>query len=173
MRTARPFALFLLLAAVPVGSQDEDVSIQRHLVDLHLGDSVEDVQLIYPPAQEWPSREYGRIRVTRLRVDREAAKSFPADVQTMWLGFRHGRLADIQLVYNARFSRRKSAERLARDLALVYGEPKRSGDRFWWTDGRTVLRVFPEELPARPGAEHSVELRTSIQIIERDLFQST
>ena len=173
MRAARLGALLLLLAAVPAGSQDEDVSIQRHLVELHLGDSLEDVQLVYPPAQEWPSQEFRRLRVTRLRVERSAAKSFPADAQTLWLGFRRGRLVDIQVVYNARFSRQKSAERLARDLALVYGEPRRSGDKFWWTDGRTVLRVFPAELPAREGGEHSVELRTSVQIIERDLFQST
>jgi hypothetical protein len=171
MRAPLAGALFLLLAAVPAGSQDEDVSIQRHLVDLHLGDALKDVQLVYPPAQEWPSQEHRRVRVRRLRVERGAAKSFPTDAQTLWLGFRRGRLVDIQVVYNARFSRRKSAERLARDLALVYGEPGRSGDKFWWTDGRTVLRVFPAELPARTGAGPSVELRTAVQLIERDLFR--
>ena len=164
-------SLIPFLAALPAASQDETASIQRHLADLHLGDTLEDVQLIYPPAQEWPAQEERRVRVTRLRVEREAAKSFPADAQTLWLGLRRGRLVDIQLIYDARFSRRRPAERLAQDLALIYGEPRRSNEKFWWTDGRTVLRVFDAELPARPGSEQSVELRTSVQLIERDLFR--
>jgi len=171
MRTMRSWALPLLLAAAPAVSQDETAAIQRYLADLHLGDTLEDVQLIYPPAQEWASQEQRRLRVTRLRVEREAAKSFPAYAQTLWLGLRRGHLVDIQIIYDARFSRKKSAERLAQDLALVYGEPRRSSDKFWWTDGRTVLRVFDAELPARPGSEQSVELRTCIQILERDLFR--
>lgn len=155
----------------PGSSQEDVVSIQRSLADLHLGDSIEDVQLIYPPAQEWPAQEERRVRVTRLRVERGAAKSFPADAQVLWLGLRRGRLVDIQLIYDARFSRRRPAERLAQDLALIYGEPRRSNEKFWWTDGRTVLRVFDAELPARPGAQRSVQLRTSVQILERDLFR--
>jgi len=170
MTTVRSWVLPLLLAAVPAVCQDETPAIQRTLADLHLGDTIEDVQLIYPPAQEWPAQEERRVRVTRLRVEREAAKSFPPDAQVLWLGLRRGRLVDIQLIYDARFSHRRPAERLAQDLALVYGEPHRSNDKFWWTDGRTVLRVFDAELPARPGTERSVELRTSVQIIERDLF---
>jgi hypothetical protein len=164
-------ALIPVLLAPRTAAQDETASIPRHLADLHLGDMLEDVQLIYPPAQEWPAQEERRVRVTRLRVEREAAKSFPADAQTLWLGLRRGHLVDIQLIYDARFSRRKPAERLAQDLALIYGEPRRSNEKFWWTDGRTVLRVFNAELPARPGAEQSVELRTSVQLIERDLFR--
>jgi hypothetical protein len=161
----------LLLAAVPAVCQDETPDIQRTLADLHLGDTLEDVQLIYPPAQEWPSEEEHRVHVTRLRVERATAKSFPPDAQVLWIGLRHGRLVDIQVVYDARYSRRRPAERLAQDLALVYGEPHRSNDKFWWTDGRTVLRVFDAELPSQPEAERSVELRTSVQIIERDIFR--
>ncbi|MCX5797804.1 MAG: hypothetical protein NTY77_20125 [Elusimicrobia bacterium] len=170
MMTARSWALPLLLAAAPAVCQDETPAIQRSLADLHLGDTIEDVQLIYPPAQEWPAQEERRVRVTRLRVERETAKSFPQDAQVLWLGLRRGRLVDIQLIYDARFSRRRPAERLAQDLALVYGEPHRSNDKFWWTDGRTVLRVFDAELPAQPGAQRSVALRTSVQILERALF---
>ncbi len=171
MTAVRSWALPLLLAATPVVCQDETPVVQRTLADLHLGDTLEDVQLVYPPAQEWPAQEERRVRVTRLRVTRESAKSFPSNAQVLWLGLRRGRLADIQLIYDARFSRRKPAERLVQDLALIYGEPHRSNDKFWWTDGRTVLRVFDAELPARPGTELSVELRTSVQILERDLFR--
>ena len=45
-------------ACAPAAAQDEDVSIQRHLVDLHLGDTLEDVQLVYPPAREWPAQAF-------------------------------------------------------------------------------------------------------------------
>jgi hypothetical protein len=161
----------LFLAAVPGVCQDETPAIQRTLANLHLGDTLEDIQLVYPPAQEWPSQEERRVHVTRLRVERESAKSFPSDAQVLWLGLRRGRLVDIQIIYDARYSRRRPAERLAQDLALIYGEPHRSNDKFWWTDGSTVLRVFDDELPAQPGAERSVELRTSVQIIERNLFR--
>jgi hypothetical protein len=171
MTTVRLWALPLLLAAAPAVSQDETAAIRRALAGLHLGATIEEVQLIYPPAQEWPSQEERRVRVTRLRVEREMAKSFPPDAQVLWLGLRRGRLVDIQLIYDARYSRRRPAERLAQDLALVYGEPRRSNDKFWWTDGRTVLRVFDAELPVQPGSQRSVELRTSVQIIERDLFR--
>ena len=171
MNAARWWALTLLLAAAPAVSQEETPAIKRALAGLHLGDALEDVQRIYPPAQEWPAQEVRRVRVTRLRVEREGAKSFPADAQVLWLGLRRGRLVDIQLIYDARYSRLKSAERLAQDLALVYVEPHRSNDKFWWTDGRTVLRVFDAELPAQPGSQRSVELHTSVQILERDLFR--
>jgi hypothetical protein len=171
MTRIRSWALPLLLASVPAFCQDEAPDIQRTLVDLHLGDTLEDVQLIYPPAQEWPSQEERRVRVTRLRIERGTAKSFPPDAQVLWLGLRHGRLVDIQVIYDGRYSRRRPAERLAQDLALVYGEPHRSNDKFWWTDGHSVLRVFDAELPAQPGTERSVELRTSVQIMERDLFR--
>ena len=151
MTRMRAWLLLLFLAAVPAVCQDETPAIQRNLADLHLGDNIEEVQLIYPPAQEWPAQEERRVHVTRLRVEREAAKSFPSDAQVLWLGLRRGRLVDIQIIYDARYSRRRPAERLAQDLALIYGEPHRSNDKFWWTDGRTVLRVFDAELPALAG----------------------
>jgi hypothetical protein len=171
MTAARRWLLPLLMAAAPAVCQDETPSIQRALAGLHLGDTLEDVQRVYPPAQEWPSQEERRVHVTRLRVVRESAKSFPPDAQVLWLGLRHGRLVDIQIIYDARFSRRKSAERLTQDLALVYGEPRRSSDKFWWTDGRTVLRVFDAELPSQPDSQQSVELSTSVQLMERDLLR--
>jgi hypothetical protein len=157
--------------AVPSVAQEDAPVIQRYLGDLYLGDSLEDVQRIYPPAQEWPSQKEPRSGVTRVRVERGYAKNFPADVDTLWLGFKKGSLVEIQLIYNARFSRKKPAERLADDMALIYGEPRRANDRFWWTDGVTVLRVFAAELPASADHGEAVALRTSIQILERAFFR--
>jgi len=167
-------AAALLAASAPSSrGQDEapSTSIQRYLADLHLGDSLEDVQRVYPPAQEWPSIQEAGGRVTRVRVERAYAKSFPAEAQTLWLGFQDGRLVEIQLIYGARFSGKKSSEMLADDMALIYGEPRRSNGKFWWTDGRTVLRVFDAELPVSESQKNSVELRTSIQVLERGLFR--
>jgi hypothetical protein len=136
---------------------------------MHLGGSLADVQRLYPPEREWPAVVESRSGARRFRVERGAAKSFPPGVQTIWLGFRKRRLAEIQLVYDLPSSRRKSAEALAQDMALVYGEPRRSSDKYWWSDGRTVLRVFDAELEGAARESSSVSLRTSIQIIEQAL----
>ena len=164
----------LALAAAPAAAYDdyydEPVALQRHLADLQLGDSLEDVQRIYPPAADWPSHMDARGRVRRYRVERGAAKAFPLWTQTMWLGFRRGRLVDIQIVYDAKRTREKTHEELAGDLSLSYGEPTRSGERFWWSDSRTVLRVFPAEVPVNKDGETVTQWRTSMQIMEKDLF---
>ena len=170
LRFARLLACLALVAAlsVPAPAQEETPPVQRHLAELYLGDSLDDVRLVYPPAQEWPSsRERGGIR--RLRVEREYAKSLPPEIETLWLGFKRDRLVEVQVVYTIAYSRKKSAEQLAGDFSLVYGEPRRSNDKFWWADGSTVLRVFNAHIPA--GAEGSVEMRTSAQILERGLFR--
>ncbi|MDD5305460.1 MAG: hypothetical protein PHS14_20360, partial [Elusimicrobia bacterium] len=143
--------LLLGLLALPAFAGDDGYEdpppIQRYLAELQLGDSLEDVQRIYPPAQDWPSHIDPRGRVTRYRVERAYAKSFPLWTQALMLGFKRGRLVDIQVIYNAKRSGEKTAEELARDLSLTYGEGERTGDKFWWTDSRTVMRVFPVEVP--------------------------
>ena len=168
----KTLGLAALLAVLPASAQPPEGTppIQRYLGGLHLGDTLEDVQRIYPPARKWPSYVEPRGRVMRIRVERDYAKSFPSAVQTLWLGFSKGRLAEIQLVYDTRFSSKKPAEVIAGDLALIYGDPRHSNDKFWWSDGRTVLRVFYAELSALKDGAQSVELRTSIQILERGLF---
>lgn len=169
--------LALALLAVPVLAYDDDgyevPPIQRYLAELQLGDSLEDVQRIYPPAQDWPSHVDPRGRVTRYRVEREYAKAFPAWTQALMLGFKRGRLVDIQVVYNQKRSREKPYEELAGDLSLTYGEPERTGEKFWWNDGKTVLRVFPVEVPTFVDGERGVEWRTSIQVLDKGLFKRT
>jgi hypothetical protein len=173
------FLLLALLAAAgaPLDARaDEDgysdpPPIQRYLAELQLGDSLEDVQRIYAPAQDWPSHIDPRGRVTRYRVERAYAKHFPSWTQALMLGFKRGRLVDIQVIYNAKRSGEKTHGDLARDLSLTYGEPGRSGDKFWWTDGRTVMRVFPVEVPTFKDGVRGVEWRTSLQVIEEGLFK--
>lgn len=169
--------LLAALCAVPAFAGDDGYedppAIQRYLAELQLGDSLEDVQRIYPPAQDWPSYIDPRGRVTRYRVEREYAKSFPSWTQALLLGFKRGKLVDIQVVYNKKRSGEKTAEELARDLSLTYGEGERTRDKFWWTDSRTVLRVFPVEVPTFKDGERGVEWRTSIQVLDKGLWTRT
>jgi hypothetical protein len=168
-------ALLLALLIVPAApaaraqEDDEAVSIQRYLVDVQLGDGLESVRRVYPPAQEWPSTVDERTGVTRYRVSRGTAKEFPARVETIFFGFKKGRLAEIEVIYDAKKSNAETVEKLAGEYALVYGEPKRSGDRFWWTDGRTVMRVFPAEVPITKDGDKAVSWRTAVQIFDHGL----
>ena len=167
-------ALLLALLILPVcraaraDENEEATPIQRYMVSLQLGDNIEEVRRTYPPAQEWPSVET-RGGVTRYRVERSMAKAFPSHVATFFLGFKKGKLVEIQVVYDEKKSRAQTAEKLAGEYALVYGEPRRSGDRFWWSDGSTILRVFPAELPIVQDGAHAVAWRTAVQIFNRSL----
>lgn len=167
--------LLLALLAAPAGAwedgYDDPPPIQRYLASLQLGDSLEDVQRVYPPAQDWPSHVDPRGRVTRYRVESSYAKRFPVWAQAMMLGFKRGRLVDIQVIYNAKRSGDKTSEELARELSLTYGEGERTGDKFWWTDSGTVLRVYPVEVPVYKDGERGVEWRTSIQVLDKDLWK--
>lgn len=165
-------ALLILPAFGVARADDEDEEtpkIQRYLVSLQLGDSLEQVRRVYPPASEWPATE-ARGGVKRYRVDRGTAKSYPPSVETLFLGFKKGKLVEIQVVYDERKSREKPVEKLAGAYALNYGESRRTGDRFWWTDGRTVFRVFPAEIPVEGEDGRSVAWRTAVQVFDQGLF---
>lgn len=162
----------LLLPAFPAAraqEDDETPALKRYLVDVQLGDGLEEVKRVYPPAADWPATE-AKNGVTRYRVERGAAKSYPAQVSTLFLGFKRDRLVEIQVVYDEKTSRRKPVEKLAGDYALVYGEPRRSGGRFWWSDGRTVLRVFHADIPIAKDGANAVAWRTAVQVFDQGLF---
>lgn len=161
--------LALMLLAGPAAASDE--KIRPVLAELRLGDTFEEVQSIYPPATDWPSWVDPRGRVKRYKVERSMAKAFPTWTSVMHLGFKRGKLVEIQVIYDAQRSRDKPHEELAGDLALHYGEAQRDNDRFWWSDGDTVLRVFPAEIPAFKEGERTVEWRTSMQILRQNLYK--
>ena len=167
----RSLGLAALLAFSPalVFSQDEPVVLRRCLERMCLGDSLKKIKNLYPPSQEWASSPLPQKHVTRIHFERGQAKDFPQKVQTIWLGVRQGRLVEVQVVHDADSTRKKSAESLATDFSLLYGGPKRSGDKFWWSDGKTVLRVF--DAVGKVEGKSSIELRTAVQIMEEDLFQ--
>ncbi len=172
-----PALLLVSCVAAPVRADDDGYEdpppIQRYLAELTLGDTLEIVQTIYRPARDWPSYVDPRGRVTRYRVERDAAKTFPSWAQALMLGFKRGKLVDIQVIYNAKRSGEKTAEDLSRDLSLTYGEGERSGNKFWWSDANTVMRVYPVEVPGLKDGERVVEWRTSIQVLEKDLWKRT
>lgn len=166
-----------LLAAVLAFScsayAEEESAVRRYLADLYLGDRLETIQSIYPPraGRDWPAHVEPKGGVKRIRVDRSAARKFPADADRMWLGFKNDRLVEVQIIFNEDYSRERPAEELAAEFALDYGQPRRSQNRFWWDDGSTVLRVMVVEYPVLgPDGGRRVELRTGLQIMESDLF---
>jgi hypothetical protein len=184
MRALLALALLLPLSAARA-QDDEKLSIQPHLVGLHLGDSLRKVKRVYPPARDWPSTHNEKRNVTRYRLSGADTKSFPAHVRALYLGFHWGDLVEIEVVYDDDYSRKETYERLAGDYALMYGSPRRSGDRFWWDDGSVVLRVFPAEVPLGPDGQivssttvpspssddaDSVAWRTGVQIFRRSIF---
>jgi len=162
----------LILPAVPAAralEDEETPALQRYLVDVSLGDGIERVRRVYPPAQEWPATEQVLSGVTRYKLERATAKAFPPRVETLYLGFKRGRLVEIEVVYDEKRSRDQTVEKVAGEYALVYGEAKRSDERFWWSDGRTVLRVFPAEIPVVKDGAHAVSWRTAVQIFDHGL----
>jgi hypothetical protein len=162
--------LILPASAAARAEENEDAPvIQRYLVDVQLGDGIETVRRVYPPAQEWPATEQAHAGVTRYKLERATTKAFPPRVETLFLGFKKGRLVEIEVVYNEKRSGSQPVEKLAGEYALSYGEPKRSGDRFWWSDGKTVLRVFPAEVPIVKDGDHAVSWRTAVQLFDRGI----
>ena len=168
-------ALLILPALAPLSraqEDDEDTPLQRYLVHVQLGDGLERVRRVYPPASEWPATIEPRTGVTRYKVDRGTAKAFPPKIETLYLGFRKGALVEIEIVYDEKESRVLTVGKTAGDYALVYGEARRSGDLFFWSDGKTVLRVFPAEIPVEKDGEHAVAWRTAVQVFDKGLFKT-
>lgn len=170
-------AFLPLLAAAALlpafAAAQESVTLQRYLENLYLGDALDDIRKVYKPLREWPSHIEPRGRVTRFRVDQGAAKGLPAAVAAMWLGMKRGRLVEMQFLYTAAYTRQKPVEALVDDLALIYGEPRSTDGKFWWADGKTVLRVFYTEVPVLRRGAQETELRTSLQLLEAGLFKRT
>lgn len=174
-------ALFLLISP-SVGAQDYDPELvedlqeeelpplTRTLANLSLGDDLDDVQTIYPPSQKWYPQRMSN-GVTRYKLDSSLVRKFHPEAELLFLGFKDSRLVEIQIVYHERFTRRRSAEEMAAQLALEYGPFRRNETRFWWVDDRTVLRVIHYALPILKEGVEARAFRTSLQVMERSVFQ--
>ncbi|MBI5625423.1 MAG: hypothetical protein HY924_16720 [Elusimicrobia bacterium] len=164
--------LVSLPVVLPAAADDEEpVVIQKYLAHLYLNDSLETVKRIYPPTREWPSYREPKGGVTRIKVQGVSAKNFPQEVDLLWVGMRGDRVVEIQLVYSAAYSSETTPDSLAQELALIYGEPKKSETgKFYWSDGERVLRVFYTDVPVLRGRRKVVEMRTTLQLLSADLL---
>jgi len=56
----------------------------------------------------------------------------------------------IRLIYDKEYSRKKSVSKLAVDLSLIYGEPRRYRESYFWWSSDTVLAVAKAAKTADP-----------------------
>ncbi|MFH1725155.1 MAG: hypothetical protein ABII00_11125 [Elusimicrobiota bacterium] len=157
---------FFSLAALPASAGS--VSIQRYLESLKLGDGLKQIEIVYPPQKKWPKYTEPGGKIVRIEVERGFAKYFPAGTRTIRLRLRRDRLVHIQVIYDKEQSRRKPLDQLVVDLALIYGEPRRAGETyFWWDSGTVVAASYAEVLS---GEGEGKALRTSLELMERPYF---
>lgn len=168
---ALPALLLALVFAGPARADDETPPVQRYLMNLQLGDVLKEVQIVYPPLREWPSfREPGGV-VTRYHVERNYAKYFPGELETLSLGLHWGRVVHIQAIFDGRHTKNKPLEQMVVELSLIYGEPRRTGMTYYWDDGRTLLRAFNSEIKTPDG--RAVEIRTTLEIMDSGVRRLT
>lgn len=168
MRTITRFLapIFLLLALAP--ARAETPPIQKYLASLRLGDTMDEIERIYPPTRKWTKfREPGGA-VIRIIIERGFSKWMPKHVNTVRLGMKRGRLIHIQLIYDKKESRRKPVGEMVLDLSLIYGEPRRAGDKYFWWDGGRVIAVSNTAIPS--GRRGGKELRATLELMKRSYF---
>lgn len=162
----KALSALLLIAFLPLSAFCAE-KIQRYLVSLRLGDTLEDIRVIYPPKREWKKFKEPNGGLDRILIEKGESKWFPTSVETVRLGMREGKLIHLQLIYNKKYSRGKSVGELVVDLSLIYGEPRRYGDLYFWWDRETVLAVSNAHLKTGRGKE----LRTSLELMEKGHFE--
>jgi hypothetical protein len=160
-------AIPLLFLLAPFSSGK--VALQRYLESLKLGDSLKEIEYVYPPKRNWGSYRDPRGDMRRMLLDRTQAKYFPVDAESLRLGFRGERLSHIQVIYTKEYSRKKPIGDLVVDLSLVYGEPRRIEETYFWWDDDTVIAVSDAMLQAPDGS--GTELRTSLELMDYELFE--
>jgi hypothetical protein len=164
-------ALVLALPAVAEGpltpTPESSRSVQRYLASLRLGDTLKEIKTVYPPKRKWSSYKEPGGRLTRINVERSTSKWFPPKVSQLSIGLRFGRLAHVQVVYTVESTRAKPLSELVADLSLMYGEPRRWGETYFWFDSATVIAASYQPLKTTKG----VELRTSLELMEKGVFE--
>ncbi len=151
----------------PLAPAGERGSIQRYLASLKLGDTLKQIKLIYPPTRKWSKYREPGGRVKRIIIERGYSKWFPPRVSTIRLGMRRRKLMHIQLIYDRDSSKRKHLSELVVDLSLIYGEPRRWGETYFWFDRSLVIAVSNAKL--KTGRGH--EFRTSLELMEKGYFE--
>lgn len=160
-----------LILALALSAMASGLSIDTGMGGVRLGDTLSDVLRAYPPRGEWTPTREEKSGVDRYRLDNRNTMRFPRTAQLMFLGFKKDHLIEIQVVYDQRSSRRKPIDVVANDFTQLYGQPNRSADIYWWADSKTILRVFPFEVPSPEDGPHAVAWRVSAQIFSRKLIK--
>lgn len=164
-----------ILSVPPAGDEPSPLApagasrgnIQRYLASLKLGDTLKQIELIYPPTRKWSKYREPGGRVKRMIIERGYSKWFPPMVSTIRLGMRRKKLMHIQLIYDRDGSKRKHLSELVVDLSLIYGEPRRWGETYFWLDRSTVIAVSNAQIKAGRGRE----FRTSLELMEKGYFE--
>ena len=167
-----PWTLLASLAAAALlfaESASAEPRVQEYLESLRIGDTLEQVQIIYPPTRQWTKFREPGGGVVRMIVERSSSKWFPSGVGVLRLGMRRDRLVHIQAVYDKDEARRKPLENLVADLSLLYGEPRRAGETYFWLDGRLVMSASNVEVASEVGG--GKEIRTSLELMDRRYFK--
>jgi hypothetical protein len=187
--------LSVALCCLPLLSAAAVPALKRRLAGLTLGETLWSVKRRYPPLRTWPEIREQKGGVDRYIIRRGSAKGLPAFVDELRLGFKGWFLVEIQVIMTKSYSEKNPPQQVALNLALLYGPPKRSPNVSWWADGRTVMRILDEPAPRppkltkpskppgfydpylpppaepRPRTPARVDLRTSLQIFDRKIFE--
>ena len=163
MRFWTPALTLALAFAAPASCAD---ALGRYLLSLKLGDTIKEIESVYPPKKKWRKYREPGGQVDRILMEAGSAKWFPAKVEELRLGISRGVLVHLQIVYKKEYSQQKPVGELVRDYSLIYGEPRRYGEVYFWWDAQTVLAVSNAEVKTTEG----VELRTGLELMEKSYF---
>src|SRR5437879_13640374 len=108
--------------------------------------------------------------VVRIQLKKSDTKRFPVGVDRISLETLDERVIRVRAVYDIDQTRKESLTALVKRLSQQYGEPRRIGMTYTWQDEHTLLKAFDEEL--RLPASKGVELRTAIEVADRDVVSS-
>jgi hypothetical protein len=163
-------AFFLGVFPVLLAAQNAAIPINRVLMEIRLGSSLNRVKRIYPPAQTWHITREPNGGVARIQLRRPDCRTFPIGVDRISLETLDDRVVRVKAVFDAVQTRKEPLEGLVAQLSGQYGEPRRIEMTYSWQDGHTLLRAFDEPLPLAD--RNSVELRTAIEIVDMDVYRS-
>ena len=160
---------------------EEELRIQRYLEGLMLGDQMRQIQVVFPKKGAWPKTKEPDSKLNRIHLREGAARYFPTNMDEIDLGMRRKGLVSIRIIYSRAESRRKPLGEVVIDYSLVYGEPRRYEETYFWFDRRTVLAVYHTEKVSsgsasgrrRGGRRKAVvsEMFVTVELMKRKYFK--